>query len=243
MKKAFSLIAIMSVILMTLTGCVDVNYEVTINKDGSADVSYLYGIKKEELEKTGKTSEEMTKEMKNNAEKSNYEIEIYSDDKIEGFKAKKHLEDVSKASLAEAFGTYYITDKEENQIKVEKNGIKVKYSQNAKIDLSNIESSKIAMKYTVKIPAKVGKNNADEVSKDEKTLTWNLKAGEINEINFEATSNNIGIVIAILATILVIIVTVIVIIIVLKKVKKEKTKNEDIIVEVLNKEKNKKKEE
>ena len=53
MKKVLSLILIMILALIVLTGCVDVNYEVTLNKDGTADIAYIYGFEKASLEQLG----------------------------------------------------------------------------------------------------------------------------------------------------------------------------------------------
>lgn len=214
MKKVLSLVAIMAVTLIALTGCVSVNYEVTLNKDGTADVAYVYGIDKEILSQMGTTSDYVTSDMKQNAETGGYETEEYSDDEIEGFRATKHVDNLADISLSEAFGSEYVTDSEENQFKIEKSGIKTKYSQNAKIDLSNMDTSTasmVTMKYTVKLPTKVGENNAAEVSEDGKTLTWNLTAGEVNEINFEATSTNIAIIILIVVIVAAIIVAVVIV--------------------------------
>ena len=50
MKKIVSLIIIMSLLLIALTGCVNIRYETTLNENGSADVIYSYGLKKDILE-------------------------------------------------------------------------------------------------------------------------------------------------------------------------------------------------
>lgn len=227
MKKVLSLIAVMAILLVALTGCVSVNYEVTLNKDGTADVAYIYGFEKEMLEQLGASAEDMTSDMKANAETSNYQIEAYSDDKVEGFKAKKHIENLSELSLEDAFGSENVKDSEENQIKIEKKGPKTVYSQNASIDLSGMDESTesmVTMKYVIKLPVKVGENNASEVSEDGKTLTWNLKAGETNEISFEAESNYLTTIIMISIAILLVII--ILIVVFLNKGKKNKKSDE-----------------
>lgn len=227
MRKVLSLIAVMAILLVALTGCVSVNYEVTLNKDGTADVAYIYGFEKEMLEQLGASAEDMTSDMKANAETSNYQIEAYSDDKIEGFKAKKHIENLSELSLEDAFGSENVKDSEENKIKIEKKGSKTVYSQNASIDLSEMDESTesmVTMKYVIKLPVKVGENNASEVSEDGKTLTWNLKAGETNEISFEAESNYLTTIIMI--SIAVLLVIIILIVVFLNKGKKNKKSDE-----------------
>lgn len=238
MKKVLSLVTIMIILLIMLTGCVNVNYEVTLNKDGTADIAYVYGFQKEFLEQMETTAEDMTSDMKESAEASEYEIETYSDDEVEGFKAKKHVENLSDISLEEAFGSENVTDSEENQFKVEKKGLKTVYSQNAKIDLSNMDettTSVVTMKYTVNLPVKVGKNNASEVSEDGRKLTWNLTAGEVNEINFEASSSNPILISAIIAILIVIVV--IVVALAIKRSKKNKEKTVEIETKEQNNEK------
>lgn len=240
MKKVLKLFSIMAIMLILLTGCVNVNYEVTLNSDGTADIAYIYGFDKEYLEEMGASGKEMTGDMQENAELSNYKIEDYSDDKIEGFKATKHVTDLAEISLEEAFGEENVKDSEENKINIEKKGAKTVYSQNAQIDLTSMDSSMssmVTMKYTINLPIKAGKNNASEVSKDGKTLTWNLKAGEINKIEFEATEQGtfakvIKIVLIVVAVIAVIAIIAFVINLIIKKTKKKnEDKNEEIETE------------
>ena len=47
MKKTIGLIVVLAIVMIMLTGCVNVNYEVKVNKDGSGDISYLYVFSKE----------------------------------------------------------------------------------------------------------------------------------------------------------------------------------------------------
>ena len=84
--------------------------------------------------------------------------------------------------------------------------------------------SMVTMKYIIKLPVKVGENNASEVSEDGKTLTWNLKAGETNEISFEAESNYLTTIIMISIAILLVII--ILIVVFLNKGKKNKKSDE-----------------
>ena len=226
MKKVLKLFTIIAMMLIVLTGCVQVNYEVEVNKDGTADIAFIYGFEKEYLKDMETTGEELTEEMKKNAETSEYAVEAYSDDKIEGIKATKHAETLAEVSLEEAFGEEYVKDSEENQMKTEKKGAKMVYSQNAEIDLTSMGkemASYVNMKYTVKLPVAVGENNADDVSDDKKTLTWNLKAGEINKIQFEASgTGKLTTTLIILAIAIGVLVVAAIVVVVLKSIKKNK---------------------
>ncbi len=236
MKKVLSLISIMAILLIALTGCVSVNYEVTLNKDGTADVAYIYGFEKETLQQLGTSAEDMTSDMQKNAETNAYEIETYSDDKIEGFKAKKHIENLSEISLEDAFGSENVKDSEENQIKIEKKGSKTLYSQKASIDLSGMDestASMVTMKYVIKLPVKVGENNASEVSEDGKTLTWNLKAGEVNEINFEAGGNSSSLITIIIVIAIAVVIAIVIVIIAILSKKQKNDNNSYVTVDTV----------
>jgi len=234
MKKVLNLMLIMILMLVVLTGCVNIDYTVKVNKDGSGDITYIYGIKKEALESMELSADDLMNEMKEEVEDSEYTIETYNTDTEVGFKATKHIENVTTdLSLEEAFGEIYITDSEENAMKIEKKSGKTKYSQNARLDLTSMEDMSyfgITMKYSITLPVKVNAEDTNgTVSEDGKTITWKLKTGEVNEISFEATSGNvlIWIICGIVAGGAVIAVVVVVI----KKKKTNKPENEEAIRE------------
>ena len=51
--------------LVTLTGCMNVNYEVKLNEDGSAEISYLLGYDKSFLSSMGVSTEDLKNEALN----------------------------------------------------------------------------------------------------------------------------------------------------------------------------------
>lgn len=192
MKKTIALIMALLLTLITLTGCVSIDYEVKVNKDGSGDISYIYAFSKETLNSFQMSAEDMVASMKEQAEESEYTVEAYEDDEVSGFIAKKHIEDLStQMSMQEAFGEEYVKDKEGNGINIKKGMFTTEYSQNAQIDLTGLSElgNSVKMTYKVNLPAKVKTSNATEVNG--KKLTWSLKAGEVNEIEFTATKINI----------------------------------------------------
>lgn len=218
MKKTIGLIIMITVMLVALTGCAEINYEVEVHKDGSGEITYIYGISKEVLDQLNVSAEEVVSSMKEQAEESSYTVEAYEDENISGFKANKHVEDLTKDfSLQEAFGEEYVKDTENNGIKVEKTFLVTKYSQNAKIDLTSTDETQgsIEMTYKVKLPAKVTTSNASVVSENEKELTWYLKSGEINEVEFVAEQINILPVVIMVLTVCVVVA--ILVFIILKK--------------------------
>ena len=225
MKKTIALIILLIAMLIALTGCAEINYEVEVNKDGSGEISYIYGISKEVLTKLNVSADEVVSSMKEQAEESAYTVETYEDENIAGFKANKHIEDLNKDfSLQEAFGEEYVKDTDDNGIKIEESLFFTTYSQNAQLDLTTLDEEEqgITMTYQVKLPVKAKTNNASEVLDNGKTLKWNLTGGEINKIEFVAQEINI-LPIAIIAVAVIVVVSIILFIIFKKK---HVTKNE-----------------
>lgn len=194
MKKTIGLIIMLIVMLVSLTGCAQVNYEVEINKDGSGEITYVYGVSKEKIGNATDIVEQFVETMKEQAKEGGYTVEIYENDEISGFKANKYVTDLTTDfSLEEAFGEEYIKDTENNGIKIEKDTFTTKYSQSAELDLTNLsqEEKELTMTYQIKLPHKVKTTNADEISEDGKTLKWKLTGGEVNKIEFEAQEINV----------------------------------------------------
>lgn len=235
-KKIFCLILILTLTILTLTGCVNVNYNVKVNKNGSGDITYTYGVQKSALEVMQISPETIVDDMKQEVTESEYNVESYETDTEVGFKATKHLEDVTtELSLEEAFGEEYVTDSESNSLKIEKNGTKIKYSQNANIDLTNQEDVSymgITMKYSVTLPGKVNIENTNgKILEDGKTIEWELTLGEYNEISFEATGSTNFIWILAGAILAVLVITGIVLVIMFKYLNKKHNKKPSILDE------------
>jgi len=195
MKKAISLMIFMILMLIVLTGCVNVDYTVKVNEDGSGDITYIYGIEKSMLESFQMSPEDLMSEMKNEVQNSDYMVETYETDTEIGFRASKYIKNVATdISLEEVFGKEYIKDSEQNRIQIEKTSLKTKYSQNVLIDLTSMKEMAhmgITMKYRITLPTKIDAEDTNGIiSKDGKTITWNLKVGEENDISFEVEKTN-----------------------------------------------------
>ena len=198
MKRLLPLTALLISVLLLLTGCVSVDYQVAIKSDGTGTISYTYTFDKDFLNSdSGNTADDTSAEstidnMKQAAEASGFTVQDYSDDTTQGIKAAKDIQDItSDLDLSELFGSN-IKDSADNNIQITKGALSIKYSQNASFDLTGmkgISPQNAALKYTVTLPVKAGANNADEVSNNGKTLTWNLQSGQVNEVNFTASEN------------------------------------------------------
>ncbi len=230
MVKELLIILVVVVMVICLSGCARVNYEVSVNKNGSADVSYVMGYDKEFLNSMGVTEEDLGADafddMKNKAIEDGYAIEDYNDDNIAGFKASKHFDNISDFKMNNVGDTKIAQKDQNNEILFEKILLNTKVSQNSKIDLTSIKNEsgdnetsnimnmvlrQMKFSYKVTLPFKVGNNNATTVSEDGKVLEWILTPGEVNEVNFEASENLNTILIGGIICLVVIIVLIIVV--------------------------------
>lgn len=243
--KTILFVVIMAIVLFCLTGCANVNYEIKLNKDGSGEVSYTMGYDKAFLSSMGVTTEDLSKdstldEMKEEAEKEGYTIEKYEDDDTYGFKASKVVTNIQEEfSVENTIGES--DNKNDDRILYEKSLLKTKYSQNAKMNLTFDEGSstqetammntimgQMKISYKIVLPFKAGENNATTVSEDGKVLTWELKTGKENTIQFVAQEDYTMIALGGLAVILLLVV-IIIIVIVRKKGKKTLQKQEKVV--------------
>lgn len=202
--KNIAIIAILGIILLTLTGCANVNYDIKLNKDGSGDISYVVGYDKSFLASIGVETSSLENdksfdEMEEQAKQNGYAIEKYEDDNTYGFKATKHANNIQEDFDV---NDEVDTDSEDaGRIMYEKTLLKTKFSQSSKVDLTNMSEdsedaamlkavmSQMKISYKITLPFRVGSNNATTVSEDGKTIEWTLKVGEVNEIKFEASQD------------------------------------------------------
>ncbi len=247
MRKALKSVAIfliLGIILLTLTGCANVNYDIKLNKDGSADITYVMGYDKSFLTSIGVETSSLENdnsfdEMEEEAKQNGYNVEKYEDDSTYGFKASKHVDNIEEFNLEDEVSE---SNEETDKIVYEKTLLKTKYSQSSKIDLTDMGAededaamlktlmTQMKVSYKITLPFKAGSNNANTVSEDGKTLEWVLKVGEVNEVKFEAAQDYGMYALAILALVLVVVATVTVIL--SKKAKKtEKAKSTETIKE------------
>ncbi len=231
--KSLFLLVCLSLLLIVLTGCANVNYEIKLEKDGSGDVSYIMGYDKSFLSSMQISVDDIKEddsfdEVKQEATDEGYTIEEYEDENTYGFRAYKHV-----SNIQNEFKIDENTDVDDG-IKYEKTLFKTKYSQNLALNLSDMIGEEDALtkavlgqmkiSYKIVLPFKVGENNATTVSEDGKTLEWTLKAGEANEVKFVAEEDRTVFVLAGIGVIVLLVAIVAIIVIYSKK--KETTKQD-----------------
>ena len=231
MKKIKYLLLVIAFIFLT-TGCVEFKSTMEIKKDKSMDFSIRYALDTSYFGNEANIKPEEKKKM----EKQGFTVKDYKKDKMKGVeltKTVKNIDDVSstKATQYSLSGVVSVKNKSDKLFKVEKGFFKNHYI--AKYDFnmgdssasngSNMSSylSNMDLSFDVKVPYKALKNNASKVSKDKKTLKWDLTDSKIKSIEFEfELYNTTNIIICVVSGIVIIGAIVVIIVALTKRIKK-----------------------
>ena len=202
MNKKRILLLILTVTLL-LTGCVKYELDMSMKNDKSITITIIDSMQKEYVEAMQAT--------KNNEEykKLGYTVTDYNDSKFTGLKLTKKFNNIDEISSNEC-KEFELTDlikTDPSTVKLfcsKKIGETTTYIGNYTYNLSAVEqesaedvniedyTGEMIFKYTMKLPdiALLTSDNADEKSSDNKTLTWNIKYGELKYIKFAFNIND-----------------------------------------------------
>jgi hypothetical protein len=201
----------LALLTLVLSGCIDVEYKLSINGDNSADVEYhvlmnpmFAGLMQ------GDSDENPLDSLRAVASANSYTIsDVTSEDKT-GFTAKKHIGDLTRA-LAEGdpFGKISEAYPVEigKGIKIEKGFFDTTYNIATDIDLTALDANKedgstlasslavpmvqsMRFRFILSLPQKAKTTNASTSESDGRLLTWNLLPGQINKIQESLTVPN-----------------------------------------------------
>lgn len=175
---------------LLITGCVNGEFKVKVNKDGSADLDYKL-LMNASLLAFAEPGKNPLDEMKQDAEKDGFTVSNVSEGEMVGIKATKHVEKINEIPM---FGDKKLSDK----FYIEKGWFQDTYRLKTNMDLSDMKEtgegaemanamlSQIKLKFILALPVKAEKHNASSVSDEGKTLEWHLVPGQNNNIEFEA---------------------------------------------------------
>lgn len=193
MKKIKTLLIIF--ILFLVSGCYRGDLLIKINDDKSYVVNFEIKFEKENLEQTTNI---FTKEEISNLEQDGYEVTEINNDKYVGYKLErkgKTIEEITTNENDRFNISIFLFER------VKFDNLKLFYSKDKKTYKSNIvykieksESEYMNLDepelvFKIQLPSKPISHNASLVSKDEKTLTWNLKNITEKNIDFEFKFN------------------------------------------------------
>ena len=222
--KALSVMIILALTMFCLTGCVRFRTTMSIKGNGKADLAVIYAYHEELIDDDVRDSlEEVAESFEDDGwtaddyQKGDYEGYLFSMNNVK----VKDFEDIFNSDCFEDldFGEFELTKKGSTYT--------IEWETNAfdSVEDEGVTGSDLSeyggfMEIVIELPSPAIDDNATDVSKDGKTLTWNLCEEDEVEVTF--TLINVGAIIAVIAIIAILITAaiVVVLILILKKNKK-----------------------
>lgn len=206
--KKYSMFVLLVMVSLLLTGCVKVNYSMSINKDKSMNLVIISAFDKSLTDSTAS----MENSDFSSLEDQGFYIEDYEEDNMKGYKFSKSFDNIDDISdEGEVISNLQFNNKDNNAIFQVKKGF-LKNTYTAKFESSSSDNSEdstnddlfdgdiseelgdlseagisgMDLKFVVNVPYKALSSNATETSNGGKTLTWDmLKLTDGNTIDFK----------------------------------------------------------
>jgi len=211
MKRFMPVLIILLLTVVLLSGCVEGKFHITLNKDGSADINYRIGFDRSLLALLQSDQENPLEEMRKSAKEEGFTVKNYSEDKMVGIIATKHvnsLDELPNFANVAAGG-----DSAKPPLVIEESFFKKQYHFETNVDLSDMKEtpeddlgglgnamlSQVNLRFILTPPFTPQHHNASVVRDDGQTLEWHLIPGQDNQITMEASvpnTTNIALVIA-----------------------------------------------
>lgn len=195
--KNIKKILLFTLVTFVLTGCVSVKMNTEINSNKSFNFTYQIAIDTSAYENqeeitAAKNLFKLDEQSKKVFIDAGYSVFPYKDGTWEGNTMSKAFSNIDNVvSENEQFDVLaFVNAAVDNGMFTRKENI---YKANWVFDFSKIEvredtdqiNEKFNMVYTVTLPEKSLSNNADTVSEDGKTLTWNIKFEDKRTVEYE----------------------------------------------------------
>lgn len=211
MKKYLLLTILLISAAAFLSGCVNADIHLTINKDGSGDLSYKVLMDPALLALGAMNNDGANSnflgDMINEAKESGFTTTNLSENGKTGFAAEKHIANLEENLKNEKlFGQTGLDQniKTGEGLSVNKGFFKTVYDVKMDFDLSGISDSSsghspeidamaqsmlrsMDFNFSLTTPVKVQTHNASKTEDDGKTLVWHLLPGKNNEIALTAS--------------------------------------------------------
>jgi len=217
-RKCFLVILILLCVLF-LTGCLEGDFYISFNLDGSADLEFTL-LASSQLDMLGDTRQ-IFGTMEDDLERDGFTVEPLERGDMKGFQASRHVADPE-----ELRDIRFLGDVEPPEIHIEEGLFTNKYSVDhtfslAGVDIGRGNSDMLAMldpdmTIRMEFPISPASHNADEVTEDGRTLIWNL---DFEEANHMQVAVDVPDVLTIVMLILAIVIVIVVIIVFIKKMK------------------------
>ena len=201
LRKRLCLPLMLLALMFVLTSCIRINMDITIKKDGKADVSLLFAVQDSLGSMAG--NEEglgLSEEEANKYRADGWEVKDYAADGYTGYTLSKENVDLSQTDLMEGAegsirkeGSLYIVD-----IDLFSDSDQKEFTESAAM----LKSMGGSFTIHLTLPEKPVKHNATSVSADGKTLEWDVFSMNVAEpIHVEFKMVNYALIAAVVAAI------------------------------------------
>lgn len=181
MKKRIMTIVLLFTLMVSLTGCIRIEADITVKRNGKADITLLYALNQSVGSFGGEESIDFTDEAEE-LRQEGWDVDLYDEDGYTGYRATKTNADLSETTdvLSEEGGSGIIT-KEGSLYILDMDAFGSDSSSDDTIDaLTMIRSFGGSVKVRITFPTKPTAHNATSVSEDGRTLEWDLLDPALN---------------------------------------------------------------
>ncbi|HOJ77714.1 MAG TPA: hypothetical protein PLZ08_09695 [Bacillota bacterium] len=193
-------VGMLLILLLFLVGCADINTTLTINRNGSADLTQMMLLEQNLIKMVGGL-EQFEKDFK----EQGYQVQYLDEDGKVGLKATKHFADANQVFDQQFSSNHKLFKRSngdgESEFKVSKGFLFTDYKINCQIDLQGNQTTNktrqinrlmanMVMNFKLNLPVRPNFHNANKVSEDGKTLEWLIIAGQNNNIQVSARQVN-----------------------------------------------------
>lgn len=216
--KHIALLLIIMAVSILLTGCVEFNIHMTINKNRTADLDVTLLAPRALLAMEPELEKKYFEEKKDELASQGFTVTDYTEENVVGFQASRKLQSVEELSSLALAGELGIKDHE--VFKVEKGVLTTTYHLDADIDLRDLFAeennmrafSTPRMRFIITLPVKPLEHNATSVTEDERTLEWTLSPTRQTHLELTARAPNLSAVIAGIVIVVAAVITLVVVI-------------------------------
>ncbi|UNC92323.1 DUF3153 domain-containing protein [Candidatus Contubernalis alkaliaceticus] len=189
------------IILLLLTGCMDVDIELTVNTDGSGEVLYRISMDSFFYSLVKENDSDPFAEIIEEAENEDFSVSTFQGIKT-GIEVRKKIENIGDQinglSITEESGLEHL--------EITEGFLKNLYILDTNFDLTAFDNGfageteqligenlrdVLRFTFTLHLPVKPTRHNASAEDNDGKTLIWNLTPGSTNSIYMEAEVLNV----------------------------------------------------
>ncbi len=221
MKQRKSILIVLAMLILSalLTGCVRMSVDVTIKKNGKADLAMTVAMQEEVLEMSA-DADSVFEDM-DELEGEGWSVKEYREDDYVGFTATRNDAELSDADISDMFAGVDTSDgwlRKEGSMYIMDLPMDTSEDEEIMDYGSEIKAQGGYMVFRVTFPTKPVNHNATSVSADGKTLEWDLLSGQpIGSIHAEFKAGGPNIAVIILAAAIVIALIALVLVLVLHR--------------------------